>query len=306
MLEEVGIPARLVMVRTADIGVVEPDPASMWLFNHAIAYVPSLDLYLDGTAERSGYRELPAMDQGAVVVIVDPKGREPARPANIPIASADANLNRSAYLMDVKPDGTVIIEVGEERFRGTNAARERATFADVATRKERLESTLAAVLPGVSLLSLEVTDLSLSTEEVGYRMSAVLPGRATRASDGALVLPLSLYPHDLVQSIAPRSDRTQPVWFDAPWKTRNVMRYRLPPGHVAIELPSSSIIEAPGFRFEQRITPTSDGFIVDEETSFTERLIPVEHYARLRSALARADALMRKRVRIVASTRGPA
>jgi hypothetical protein len=306
LLEEVGIPARLVMVRTADIGVVDPDPASMWLFNHAIAYVPSLDLYLDGTAERSGYRELPSMDQGATVVIVDPKGREPARPARIPIASADANLNRSAYLMDVKPDGTVVIEVGEERFRGTNAARERATFADVATRKERLEASLASVLPGVSLLSLEVSDLSLSSEEVGYRMSAVLPGRATRERDGALVMPLSLYPHDLVQSYARRSDRSQPVWLEAPWKTRNVMRYRLPAGFVATDLPASSVVEAPGFRFEQRLTTTTDGFIVDEETSFATRQIPVENYAAVREALTRADALMRKRVRIVATTQGPA
>jgi hypothetical protein len=305
MLEEVGIPARLVMVRTADIGVVEPEPASMWLFNHAIAYVPSLDLYLDGTAERSGFRELPAMDQGALVVVIDPKGREPARPARIPIASADANLNRSAYLMDVKPDGTVIIEVGEERFRGTNAARERATFTDVATRKERLERSLATVLPGVSLLSLEVSDLSLSTEEVGYRMSAVLPGRATRESDGALVMPLSLYPHDLVQSYARRSDRTQPVWLEAPWKTRNVMRYKLPTGYVATELPTSSVVDAPGFRFEQKITVTSDGFIVDEETTFSARHIPLEDYAAVRDALARADALMRKRVRMVATERGP-
>ena len=32
-------------------GGIEPEPASLAPFDHAIAYVPSLDLYLDGTAQ---------------------------------------------------------------------------------------------------------------------------------------------------------------------------------------------------------------------------------------------------------------
>lgn len=299
LLEEIGIEARLALVRTSDIGVIDADPASMWLFNHAIAYVPSLDLFLDGTAERSGYRELPAMDQGAITLLVDPKGREAARLGRVPESSADDNANTSAYLMDVEADGTVRIDVGEERFRGVRAADERATFEDVATRKERLAGALAAVLPGISLEALEVSDLSLSNPEVGYRLRATLPGRATVDDDGALRLPISLYPHDLTRSYASRTERAQPVWLDARWKTKNVMRYRLPKDHVAVDLPASSIVTAPGFRFEQKITVMPDGFVVEEITSFSERRISVDDYAVVRAALTQADAKMRARVRIV-------
>lgn len=299
LLEEIGIEARLALVRTSDIGVIDGEPASMWLFNHAIAYVPSLDLFLDGTAERSGYRELPAMDQGAMTLLVDPKGREVARLGRIPESSADANLNQSAYLMDVETDGTVRIDIGEERFRGVRAAEERATFEDVGTRKDRLASSLAEVLPGIALEALEFTDLSLANPEVGYRLRAVLPGRATVDEDGALRLPISLYPHDLARAYASRTERTQPVWLDARWKTKNVMRYRLPKDHVVVDLPTSSIVSAPGFRFEQKITAMPDGFVVEEITSFSERRISVDDYATLRAALAEADAKMRTRVRIV-------
>ncbi|HEY0135352.1 MAG TPA: DUF3857 domain-containing protein, partial [Nannocystis sp.] len=70
MLGEAGIKSHLVLVRTRDQGTIGATPASLSAFNHAITYVPSLDLYLDGTAEFSGPEELPTGDQGATVLIV--------------------------------------------------------------------------------------------------------------------------------------------------------------------------------------------------------------------------------------------
>ena len=64
MLWEAGIDAQVAIVRTSDKGYVHTFPAMLSYFNHAIAYVPEFDLYLDGTAEFSGIEELPAMDQG--------------------------------------------------------------------------------------------------------------------------------------------------------------------------------------------------------------------------------------------------
>ena len=59
MLREAGIDARIVLVRTRHNGAIGEQPASLPSFDHAIAYVPELDLYLDGTAEHSGIDELP-------------------------------------------------------------------------------------------------------------------------------------------------------------------------------------------------------------------------------------------------------
>ncbi|HEY8077112.1 MAG TPA: DUF3857 domain-containing protein, partial [Labilithrix sp.] len=63
MLKELGIPATIVIVRTGMRGDFETEPASLAPFDHAIAYVPSMDLYLDGTAEYTGSTELPSMDR---------------------------------------------------------------------------------------------------------------------------------------------------------------------------------------------------------------------------------------------------
>ncbi|MGD8439167.1 MAG: DUF3857 domain-containing protein, partial [Holophagae bacterium] len=66
-----GIPARMVMVRTADLGPIAGDIAQLEGFNHAIAYLPDDDLWLDGTAAGHAMLPPPAMDQGATVLVVD-------------------------------------------------------------------------------------------------------------------------------------------------------------------------------------------------------------------------------------------
>ena len=74
LLREAGIDAELVLLRTRRGGRIEPAPASLAVFDHAIAYVPKLDVYLDGTAEFSGVAELPSQDQGVTVLRVGPRG----------------------------------------------------------------------------------------------------------------------------------------------------------------------------------------------------------------------------------------
>src|SRR4029078_8749307 len=65
MLHELGVPAPMVLVRTGLRGRFRSEVASLAPFDHAIAYVPELDLYLDGTAEFTGSSELPSLDPGA-------------------------------------------------------------------------------------------------------------------------------------------------------------------------------------------------------------------------------------------------
>ena len=65
LLRAVGVPAEFAMVRTRSAGDVARQAYSVQLFNHAVAYVPELNLYLDGTAEYAALGELPPDDQGA-------------------------------------------------------------------------------------------------------------------------------------------------------------------------------------------------------------------------------------------------
>src|SRR4029079_6470600 len=51
LLNELGIPAKMGVLRTQMKGGLRSKVASFAPFDHAIAYVPSMNLYLDGTAE---------------------------------------------------------------------------------------------------------------------------------------------------------------------------------------------------------------------------------------------------------------
>ncbi len=79
LLEALGIDSRLVLLRMRRLGVIPPEPASLAVFNHAILYVPDLDLFLDGTASWTGSRELPGRGPRRRRA-----GGEPGRAAAVP------------------------------------------------------------------------------------------------------------------------------------------------------------------------------------------------------------------------------
>ena len=71
LLGELGIESTPVILRTQMRGQFASKVASLEPFDHAIVYVPSLDLFLDGTAENAGLSELPIMDRGALGLLVN-------------------------------------------------------------------------------------------------------------------------------------------------------------------------------------------------------------------------------------------
>ncbi len=301
LLRAVGVPANIVLVRTANLGNIVPDPPSMWTFNHAIAYVPSLHLFLDGTAEMSGFTETPPLDQGALAFIVGKHGDKPTGEiVTIPVKPASENLNVSDYVLHLGLDGTLTLK-GTEKFRGSHNAEQRRDMADPATRAELLEKHLADVMPGAHVQKLEVSDLGLDREETQYTFEATLPERAVKESDGSLSMAVSLYPHDLSGSYAQQSTRKTDIFLDHPWRTRNVMRYVLPKGARVDDLPKGGTVKGKHLAFTQKITRTADGFIVDEDTAVLDRRIPASDYVAFRDACLRADALMKRTLRIEVS-----
>jgi transglutaminase-like putative cysteine protease len=88
LLRAVGVQAEFAMVRTRSAGAMAEQAYSAQLFNHAVAYVPALDLYLDGTAKSAALGFLPPNDLGAMAMTVDAEGRATRRV--MPFTSTDA------------------------------------------------------------------------------------------------------------------------------------------------------------------------------------------------------------------------
>ena len=141
LFEAVDIPARMAMVRTADLGPIVGEMAMLEVFNHAIAYLPEDDLWLDGTASGHAMLPPPGMDQGAMVLVVD---GDDSRPQNHPTGrwrTAQDHLPSRR-----RPNGMVPLKVRVEDS-GEAADRRRGSI-----RRQQGSATVrdlaAAVVPG--------------------------------------------------------------------------------------------------------------------------------------------------------------
>jgi transglutaminase-like putative cysteine protease len=145
LLEAVGIPARMVMIRTADLGPIANDIALLEVFNHAIAYLPEDDLWLDGTASGHAMNPPPPPDQNAVVLVIEGKQ---SRLATSP--APGAGVARSRFSLTPENDGRVRVVIRSEDT-GEPADRRRARFHG-SRDPQRFARWLQEQFPGAQLV----------------------------------------------------------------------------------------------------------------------------------------------------------
>ena len=290
MLREAGIDARFVLIRTRRNGAIEDEPASLAVFDHAIAYVPELDLYLDGTAEHSGMEELPQMDQGVTVLRVGPDDVTFDR---TPVLEPDRNRRLREITMALDADGSGTVELSEE-VRGVEAPGYRSRFQAEGLRTERLERQMRGIFPGLELSESRFENLNDFNLPVRLRFRAEAPQLAVR--DGRLlrVAPTTL--RDLVANLARASERRHPLELGLRSTYVEERRIRLPSGWRVHELPEGG--EARSDFGRLTITPRRDGRDVVVRTELVmdrDRIAPGD-YAAFRRWVQEADRIVRQRI----------
>lgn len=286
MLAEAGIESHLVLVRTRDQGTVPGKPASLAVFNHAITYVPALDLWLDGTAEWSGPGELPAGDQGAsVLVIEDGKGAEFRK---IPISRAADNVRRIEQ--QVRLDAKGRAEVHHDlTVTGSGASTARYRFQSPEQRQERVAKALGDIFGGVELESVATPGIADIKQPVRLDVQMRVPTWA-RFEGGALRFRVVGRDSRLVQSLAPLAERQHDLVLEVPYAEEHRLRYRLPSGHEFSRMPSPTEVDSPVGRFELKVERTDEGAEVSSMLEIRRQRITPEQYRAFRDFLRRVDA----------------
>jgi tetratricopeptide (TPR) repeat protein len=292
MLTEAGIDARMVLVRTRRNGNIHDLPASLSVFDHAIAYVPELDLYLDGTAEFSGSTEFPQMDQGVTVLVVGPNGAELRRS---PVMSPEHNARTRTVTVDLAASGDARIEV-DETVRGHEAPAWRSQYQAEGTRLDRFERAMRNTFAGIEIDSVTMEGLTDYEVPVHARYRASVPRFAVRDADG-LRVPVTVM-NDLLRSLARTDAREHALDLGATTRYVEDRTIRLPAGADVTTLPEGGRIESPFGVFVLSMSREGRAVTVHSELTLSRDRVEASEYADFRAFVERIDGALRQRLSI--------
>jgi tetratricopeptide (TPR) repeat protein len=292
MLGALGIKAIPVIVRTGNKGDIETNPASLAPFDHMIAYVPSLDLYLDGTAEYTGSLELPAMDRGAMALQINEGGAKLVRLPDPP-ASASVNTHRVDALLSA--DGSAQLEWRVE-VSGVSASDWRVRFHAAATRKQRMQQAIDAILPGSEVTSIDAGNLEDVEQKVTMRVRGQAPQFA-RVEGDALSVPLGRKEH-MVRDYAPLATRKLDVRLHAQWTDEDDWTVRLPSAARVKSVPSPASGSGQFGAYALAVESSGNTMRVKTTVSLVKTRIAASEYAAFRAWCEEVDRVLGQRATV--------
>ena len=285
MLAEAGVTSHLVLVRTRDQGTVGDAPASLAAFNHAITYVPGLDLYLDGTAEFSGPEELPTGDQGATVLIV--KDGAGAELRQIPRSKAQDNVQTVRQSVTLAPGGAAVVQ-HDLTVKGASAAGWRSILQSIDNRRERLTSGWGAQFPGLVVDDIKAPTLGDVLQPVRLTTRWEVPSWAQAQGEGLRFLVLG-HRTGLTRSIAGQAKREHDLVLSAASTEDNHTEYVLPKGWKIVQSPSPRQIDTPLGLFRLEVEAQGERATIKTHLEYRKSRISPSEYRALRDFLSQVD-----------------
>jgi cellulose synthase operon protein C len=292
MLEAAGVDSRIVLLRMRSLGAVPSEPASLAVFNHAILYVPSLDWYLDGTAEFHGATELPGADRQASILVVEPNGN--SRFTTTPPAAADGNVTDVRLQLALRPAGNADVKA-ETRIRGTEAPAYRRSYQTSATRRKNLERAWSQAFPGLSVGEVTADGLSQLDKDVTLDFQMQVPRYAEVSSAGLRFLPVPGN-HHYLQGLAPLAERSRDLLLDGPTVNRFRFVYQLPRGYVVDELPHTLATSTPFGHAQFGCRAEGEALECEGEVAVTTARVSAKDYPAFRAFLTEVDQALAKKV----------
>jgi transglutaminase-like putative cysteine protease/tetratricopeptide (TPR) repeat protein len=290
MLRELGIPATIVIVRTGHRGDFETEPASLAPFDHAIAYVPSMNLYLDGTAEYTGSLELPAMDRGALALQIN-EGKP--KLVHLPDPPPTESVLARRVEATLTADGGAQLDWRMD-VSGVSAGAWRQRYHNASTRKQRLQEDLGGEFSGIEVAQLETSNLEDVEQKVSVRVRGKAPQLARR-DESSFSLPVGPREH-MVRDFAPLSQRKLDVRLPAQTTTENEWIVHLPAGTRVTTAPKPLDGSSPFGTYKIEVEQAGATLRVKTTLTSTRTRIPAADYAPFRAWCETVDRALGQRV----------
>ena len=282
LFEAIDIPARMVMVRTSEQGTAASDLALLELFNHAIAYLPEDDLWLDGTAAGHAPFPPPAMCQGALVLVVD---GEDSAPEITPIPGA--GFARSVYRFANGEDGFIDLEL-ETEDTGEAADIRRLGFAG-SQDPRRVTRWLQDRFPGAELVGEPRLRMIPGRDPAVLELEARIPRSALLGTGGITTFPGNT---DWISQLAPTGVRSGPLLLPV----RPILEWTVEVdlGRPPRQLPEALAMESPYGELELVVEGTGAGYRMIGSFRVNPGLVPAEESEAARRFLVEAERHLQK------------
>jgi cellulose synthase operon protein C len=306
LLRAVGVDAEFAMMRTRSAGDIAPDAYSVQLYNHAVAYVPALDLFLDGTVEYASPGELPPDDQGAIAMTVDAAGKVTRR--IVPYTPPEANRVSRQVQARLSPDGRVQF-VSQTRFAGYFAAVERRSSQsdDLAGSSQ---AALARFYPTVRIAHAVAEGTARASREVELKVEGEIDAAAWEPQGAdheagnhehgkrEATLRSSLHTAALTAKYAPQPERQNPLLVPVTPSEHEVFDYQLPSAAEA-RLPADTRLQTPFGRVEVSYRLTGGKLRVETYTELAPLTVEQADYLAFRAFCQAADQALQRQVTIL-------
>ncbi len=303
LLHAMGIDSRLVLLRTRRLGRIATSPASLAIFDHAILYVPSIDRFLDGTARFFGSAELPADDQGATALVIEPGGK--TKLVTTPFVSAEDNGTSSDLVVKLAPDGSALLR-GTAEINGSLAADYRRAYQSEAGRRAVFEQGWSRSYPGLAVQDVQFEPLTSLEKPVKIQFELAVPHFAVRRGPTWTFDPFGSGATYL-ETFAALAKRRFEVSLPPPFATHFRYRVEAPAGEHFGEPPADVTLDAPfgklhiSYRLDAPLGKAPPQLVIDGELALTAVRIAPEQYGKFRRFLQDADRAFAQPLQLVGS-----
>jgi transglutaminase-like putative cysteine protease len=292
LLRAAGVDADLALVRTRKLGDVSDRATNIAIFNHAVAYIPKYDLWLDGTAEYAGSRELPLDDQGAMALTVKVDGEATLR--RIPVTLPMQNYTHRVVRAEVQRDGNILF-TGSAYTRGEDAPGLRREYELTDRQRDTVRANLAQVYPSVQVDTVHVDGAQDIERDINVKFSGSLD---KFAGSKVLGLTSSWLPHQYVNSLASATHRSQDLLLPAPWTTEEEIHFVMPEGASIDAVPTNLNYETPFgtavIHYERR----GRELVVNTSVQFRRLRISATEYTGFREFCSEVEKAFRRDIKV--------
>ncbi len=294
LLNELGIPTTMVVLRTQMKGDFRSKIASFAPFDHAIAYVPSMNLYLDGTAELTGINELPRMDIGALGLLVN-QGNTVV--THVPNVAPEKNFVRREVKVQLQKGGDAKLEF-DYSTGGFNAPQWRSQYQSEATRDERINNDLGREFPGFEIAAgtqgIQTSDLSKVEEPVHIKVRGSAPSFARH--EGSQLSMAVTESFRLTPNYASLSQRRHDVRLLAFSTLEDQYTVKLPPGSKVISAPINATQDGPFGSYSVNVQTDHDTVTVSSRLLIKVDRVTPKDYPAWKSFCEAADRALSPRL----------